>query len=475
MYHKLFFYYFFVLCLIPRAEAKPATTDTSRLTPAQLIDSHKDPLGNDLLVGSQSKFNTPAGVQRAASYSCAGFLPIANVKINHPSGSALFPDDSALSGLLDNFLTNLGKEPRFASYFSKMHLFILNQIYAYLMQIYTNFTLTYYDSMTSYLQSGPQRGFIQKTTIINHLINIIEAQINEAVMARFPGMPQQVASFAGNLLLQQDQSTDLNLMLEQGEATYMLDPETQKALSTNLADRRSSYLQLLGQELNFFKNYTQGLEQPATINGLLGETKFSLHAQRIQQIIAQAGPKIDGSLSTKAQIETLRSANALNPPLFFYTKEGLRGVKLIPSLAATLSKGTQPNPWPTQIVADAVAGKRLHSKFNFPSAQPLAFFLDQEGNYTSYQNTAAALYVNIPTTQYMFAQQLLKEPSWLGTQQGVLAMTRACLGDFSKLLIAPLAAEKILDPALTCILSNAAQTVKLPVMTTYDSCALSSA
>lgn len=470
MNYSILFYFFALLISSPLiSRTQTADPSTARLTAAQLIEAHKDAQGTDQIVGAQSKYNTPAGVQRAASYSCAGFLPIANVKVNHPSGGTLFPDSGALSSALDALLANLNQTPRFTSYFSKMHLFILHQLYAYLMMVYTNFTLTYYDSLTSYLQTGPQRAFIQKTTIIGYLINIIEAQVNQAVISRFPTMPQAVASFAGNLLMQQDQSTDLNLMLEQAEATLLVDPETQKALAPTLANQRASYLQPLGSYLRFFNLYTQDLERTDSI----GRTAFFTHAKRIQQLMEQAAPKIDSSLSSKATIETLRTANTINPPMFLYTDEALRAINLIPALAASINKDTQPNPWPSQIVADATTGKTLHSKFNFPSAQPLAYFLDKEGNYTANQAAAQELYVNIPTTQYMFAQQILKEPAWLNTQQGVLSMTRACLGDFSQLLIAPLSTENILDPALTCILQNAAQLAKLPVSVASNSCDIS--
>lgn len=57
--------------------------------------------------------------------------------------------------------------------------------------------------------------------------------------------------------------------------------------------------------------------------------------------------------------------------------------------------------------------------------------------------------------QYLYTQELLPQPDWLNTVEGVMKMLQACLGDFSALIDPILSKEDILDPCMECIVRNA--------------------
>lgn len=80
------------------------------------------------------------------------------------------------------------------------------------------------------------------------------------------------------------------------------------------------------------------------------------------------------------------------------------------------------------------------------------------------------LFVNIPTKDYIYEQELLPQPDWLNSQEGIIKMLQACLGDFSRLLDPAFENEEILDPCIQCIINKTAVKAGLSVSANDKSC-----
>lgn len=416
---------------------------SSKLTKEDVFNAFPGGVAN-----AQTKNNMPVACKQGASQSWVSFIKTASPTINHPKGQALFADDAQLGTLLTQFLTNLEADATsryFTVYLTKIHFIVLHEIYLYLTKIYTTFNMTHIDQLNDYLTLDAQQALNKKTLIINHLINIVESQLNGAMIARFPTLPPHLATYAGGVLMKHDYGAEISVMLKQAEQSLLSDPEVQQMVSPNIAQLRDSYLSLFGDYLRFFNRYTETLNHNDTSQGYKGVTIFAQHAQRIAQLMAQVTPTVNPAFNTQEKINWLRSINTLNPPLFFYNADTMRGLKIIPALAQSLPSNVVSVPWPQQIVAAANSGQYIKPKFGPETTTKLAYF---ESN---------RLYVNIPTMQYMYTQELLPQPAWLNSTKGVMLMLQACLGDFSRILDPLFAQEDILDPCIECIVRNAAQ------------------
>ena len=186
------------------------------LTPTQVFTSFLDGKAD-----VTTKDNMPEGCKKGANISWMSFIKDTSPNINHPAGSQIFSDDAQLGELLTIFLTNLNANETakgFTVYFTKIHLIIFDQFYKYLTKIYTVFNMTHLDTLKDYLTQDMQQGLTKKTLIINHLINIIEAQSNGAIRARFPTLPANLATYAGNVLMKHDYGADLSILIENAES-----------------------------------------------------------------------------------------------------------------------------------------------------------------------------------------------------------------------------------------------------------------
>lgn len=432
----------------------------SLLDPQQLFDTFHTVDGTGI-INASSKYSTPLGSRVAANRLKTSYTRT-QVKKNHPSGSALFRQDGNLAGLLNNFLSSVeelvGKDfqERFAqetdnyfiSYFSRIQLTILHELYQYLIAIYTSFNMTHVNTLEEYIVNEHTYALNRKTMIINHLVAIIEAQANQAISMRFPNIPQHIATRMGPMMMKQDYGADLNLMIEGEELSLFDELQTQQYYQK----RRQVYTVIFGKYLLLFKNYTQTLFIQDTEYG----TRFARLARDIKQVINAAQPTLGSYANIQSLMNALRTIKTINPPLFFYDDETLRGLNLIPAIAQELPKNAQPIPWPDQLMKDAASGDPVTTKFgNVVSAVPRAYFVDATGKITRNGAQAARLFVNIPTAQNMYSQEVKKQPAWLNNTEGVMLMLRACLGDYSALLDPRLQQEEILDPCIRCIVINA--------------------
>lgn len=372
--------------------------------------------------------------------------------INHPAGGSLFPKNATLSGQFDTFLKKIEKKPYFVVYFARFHMQVLHELYTYLTKIFATMNLSHISEIESYLANEQTQALNKKTLIINHLVNIIEEQSNQAILARFPLLPQQIATYAGTILMKHDYGSDLNLMLDKSEETLFTDTTSKKMI----LDMRTDYMDLFGKYLAFFNQYTADIDKENKKNGYVGISDFAQNAATIQKRIANATTKIDSKLDSKAKLTALQNITTINPPMFFYDAETLRGLKVIPQLAKSLPKNAQSIGWPEEQVKNANSGKTMKSAFSTSGkSYPLAF----------YNSDRTRLFVNLPVASDVgvYTQELLKQPAWLNSKDGIIKMLRICLGDFYTVLDPVFDGESILDPCLICIIKNAAKNAGLSV------------
>lgn len=457
------------------------------LNACQLFSSQKNPDGTNKLVTAATKYNTPLGVRLGANRLKTGFSRTLTHK-NHPSGQEL--SLGPLSQQLDSFLDSVevliqadktdytkrfqsGKDDYFIVYFQRIQLTVLHELYQYLLSIYTTLNLTTITNTWDLVHNQMTYALNKKTLIINHLITIIEAQANKAITMRFPSIPQHLATQIGPVMMQHDYGADLNQMIEKDEITFFeelgydtslglnalnLDKET-KATYDYYKQRKTCYLEILGKYLTFFKNYTETLKQEDPIYG----TQFVKYAQKIKAILDPETPGATRSdLPTKDKITYLRTIKTINPPLFFYNEDTIRALKIIPKIAKELPSNSQKIPWPQKLIQDAKTAAPITDKNGVPiSNQPAAYFLDVNEQPTRTLSNATKLFVNIPTAKNMYSQQVKSQPDWLNSTDGIILMLRACLGDYTAVFQPELKNEKILDPCISCIIMNAANTAGL--------------
>lgn len=406
------------------------------------------------VVNEHTKNSLPPACNKGTAQNLMSFIKTATPEVNHPSGDQLFPDDAKLGQLLTTFLTNLGRDEssrNFTIYFTKLHLLILHQLYSYLTKIYTLFNMSHIDAIQDYLSLDATQALTKKTLIINHLTNVIEMQSNGSILARFPSMPKHLATHGGNILMKQDYGAQLSIMMDKSEEFLITSTNEQEqalmqqSVKPTVNTLRDSYLNLFADYLRFFHAYTQLLDQENRSHGYVGYNEFVKHARRIGDLLSDTLiPVMDSSFkTTHEKVAWLRSLKKLNPPMFFYDDQTMRGLKIIPFIAKSLPKNVQSIPYPKKLVEDANNQTRYQPKFGPQTDMLLAYFKGDR------------LFVNIPTMQYPYTQEIIPQPSWLNSVDGVIKMLQACLGDFSALLDPVFADEDILDPCLQCIIQNA--------------------
>jgi hypothetical protein len=452
--------FIFFIFFPSQSQTVPCRPTTTAISSCQLFNTWVNSSGQRIPITANNKYNTPMGtmaVSKMFKFSHDRGQKTAKgvvIPINHPSGKELFPTNGAFAAQLDAFLSSIDKNNYFLAYFGRIHLVILHELYSYLMKIYTTFNMTVTKNLKEYIKDEPIQALNRKTHIINHFLSIIEGQSNQAIRARMPALPQHLATYAGNtLLLNHDYGADLNLLIEKQELNVIDDPVIQQGIR----DMRSKYLDIFGKYLIFFKNYTSSLEQDDLIYG----SQFIGHAKTIQKIMDSQTPTISrpttwDKAAVAQRTETLRQLKKINPPMFFYDDEIIRSIRVIHKTAKTFGPGIQKVGWPQKLVVDAKDPTPIRDKNRQTTRLvPPAYFVDAAGNITTSEKNAVRLYVNIPTLQDMYTQQVLVQPEWLNSTRGVTLMLHACLGDFTALFDPIFDQEIILDPCIRCIIMNA--------------------
>lgn len=343
---------------------------------------------------------------------------------NYPKGSELFDKNAGnLAQKFDTLVAQLQQNPKLISFFRKIHINVLNELYEYLMKIYTTFNLRHVGitqtaqgtlsiDVPTCLTDDFMYATNKKTLVVNHLVNLIEAQFNSAIQS-YINIPHLTATTVGKSMIQSDFSIDL---------THFILKQESEILQT----LQQTYLQFLTSYIDFFQGYTSYLAQHDATTGL---NQFVALAKKIHAYIHQDGA--DQALAN------------MNPAMFFFDFDTMRAVSMIPQLAKDIPQGTHNVTWPDQIVQAATLRQQIDN-------HPIAYFKDNMGNITTDVGKAAHLYVVTASGADLYQQEALMQPNWLNTSSGVMNILRACMGDFSALL-----SMNILDPCMEALISNA--------------------
>ncbi len=148
-------------------------------------------------------------------------------KINHMEKKApgstrkdLF-GQSSVNTQYQALISSFEKNQSFLPLFTKLHINALHQIYQYLMSIHAGLNITSFNDSETFITLEPLYGLNKKILIINYLVNVIEAQLNQALRSLFPGMPQNLASQMGMLPVTADTFNSLAVFLTDPEQTVM--------------------------------------------------------------------------------------------------------------------------------------------------------------------------------------------------------------------------------------------------------------
>jgi hypothetical protein len=137
----------------------------------------------------------------------------------------------------------------------------------------------------------------------------------------------------------------------------------------------------------------------------------------------------------------------MNPPLFSFNYDDMRALKIIPHLAKTLPKNSLKIMWPEHIVQAANEGIILSAPGQAP--HPIAYFRTDLGTVVTNTTSDATikLFICMRAGQNLFEEQLIAQPDWLSSWEGVANIMRACFGDFSALV-----GLEILDPCMESLI-----------------------
>lgn len=364
---------------------------------------------------------------------------------NYPTGNTLFKNYPEVAQKFDSLINALIKEPKFLTFFRKVHLNILNELYKYLMNIYTNFNLQHVGikevqnaegqtalqiNISAFLQDEAIYESNKKTLIINHLVNIIESQLNGAVRSVMPTIPHTYATYAGKTLIQNDYSIDLT--------DFIL-----KQVDADLVNYKQAYLQALATYLDFFNTYTSYLNQPHPTKAE-HFTAFLDIAESINQYLH--GSKTITNQSSQEE-KTKELLDKMDPPMFTFSYDDIRALKLIPHVAKSLPQNTKAILWPKHIMDAA-------NNIVMIDGHPMAYFKDAAGNIV-HEAEATRLFIIMQSGKNLFEEELLAQPEWLNSWEGVMRVLRGCFGDFSAL-----PGLGILDPCMETLIANTIGTLQ---------------
>jgi hypothetical protein len=383
-----FIHFFLIICCLLQTTFVSASATSAQLP--IVTRSSRNNLSTELL---QEAKNAKMSILRP--------LPadIATLYQNYPDGSVFFPNNSDLATKFNIMIDAIKKNPNVIEFFRKIQINVLNQIYEHLMKIYINFNLTNPGcnqqtteptaDVTAYLNDEATYATNKKKLIINHFVNLIQAQFGASIISYVAKTPPDMAVSFGKIFISNDQGIDLKSFAQ---------PQTDPKI---IADQ-ATYIDFLKKYIDFFKAYTAYF----TKNDALGVNQYFVIAKNIAQLPA---------------------TKTLKPSMFFYDVETLRSIQFIPFVASTIPEKSQLIPWAPAIVNAAV--KNLSQ-----DGHPIAYFKDLAGNKTQDQQQARSLFLLVQTGPSLFEEELLAQPSWLNTNYGSIRVLRGCLGDVSALI-----------------------------------------
>jgi hypothetical protein len=284
-----------------------------------------------------------------------------------------------------------------------------------LVKIYLNFNLTNPGcnqttaeptaDVPAYLNDEAIYATTKKKLIMNHFMNLIQAQFGASIISYVPTTPPDMAVTFGTVFLMNDQGVDLKAFAQ---------PQTDPKI---IADQ-SAKLQFLQKYIDFYQTYTSYLGQ--------------VDATGVNQYYTIA-----------SSILKLPAILTMKPFMFFYDLESIRSIMFIPFVASTLPQNTQLVPWAPAVVNAAT--KNLSQ-----NGHAVAYFKDASGNKTANQQQAQSLFLLTETGTSLFEEELLAQPAWMNSKDGCVRILQGCLGD-----CAALVGTGIIDATLEKIIQKA--------------------
>jgi hypothetical protein len=460
---KKLFFSLNLMSLVVQGAQQPSTLN---LTLEQYVQRYQMPTGSQRIKPSNDpamKSRMPLGWRLAAQRNNVSFSLLSHEKVNHPSGAAVFPENGGLAGSFNSLLTSLEKTPRASGYLRKVQFMALHDLFSHLVSVRSLFNLTHADSAHDYIASETTYALNKKAFIVGLLLNILQSQLHQIILNYFPTLPSHLAGSAGNLIMTHDYGADINFLIETQESLFFdpTTPTSQTAAAKNsILATQAQYLQVLNRYLLFFTSYTSTLNQQDTAPDTTPSNLFYRYASHIAQLFEQNATALQGQQiaalpannanAAKNKVKALRAHTCLHPGLFFYTPESLRAIKIVPLIAQEIPQGTKTLDWPAQLVKAARSGQRAQMKDGTPLNYALAYFKNAQGTRITSDAGARGLFINIPTKNDLYEQEILRQPAWLNSKEGIITIMKACLGDIGSVI-----GMNILDPCIETILVRA--------------------
>lgn len=167
--------------------------------------------GAPMKITPQTKYRVPPTATAVSNLGLVSFTQLQK-QIQKPQ-QPLFPGNQNLASAYQNFMDSMQATPSFLPLFRKLHIIALHEIYIYLTGIYTALNMTHIDDLKTYTLTVKKYALNKKTLIINHLINVIMAQLSQALRALMPGLPESYAIHSGMICMQNDQLSDPNFFI----------------------------------------------------------------------------------------------------------------------------------------------------------------------------------------------------------------------------------------------------------------------
>lgn len=212
------------------------TTDAS----ISASDFQKNPMtAGAQQVTATNKHKLPRAAHAMSKVSTMSFTRHKN-KCTLPE--ALF-NNSQLEYKYKLFINQLKKCSYFLPIFTKFHILALSQLYQYLIGIYVSLTMTHIDSLDSYIVLEQSYGLNNKALIVQYLVDLVEQQLNNALLELFPNLPKSFLVHSGLTTLQADHISRLDLLFVNMEQVVLatfgirsIAPEQWKTILTILTN-----------------------------------------------------------------------------------------------------------------------------------------------------------------------------------------------------------------------------------------------
>lgn len=436
----------------------PAGNITYSMRPITAKTNHLIPAAPQVLTKGMS-------IAYANSTQC--FQPLGNALFGSEPLAQEFNSMVAAIRSTGSYTSKTGQShSKFVSIFRKLQYQILNDLYIYLTALYMNFILTIpktetktpssVDIYKAYADLDQKSDLTNKSLIVSHLINLIQGQMFSVCQSINPLIPTTLTIRTGSILHQNDHSIDPMFLIVDLTRPFYEGDDPNSSLHSLLVNIQKSYIRTLHNVLQFFQDYGNYIT--------VAPNKFLTFAVKIKEAISNdffnknvAAIRKQYLKNPNAKYTELRKIrathNPINPPLLYFDEEMIRSLQILPTLASNLrptnrsQKGTlQPTEslpigWPSQIYTLALSNTSAID--NNGAALPF--------KAATLENNSAQLFIQLLSPRGSpYMQELIKQPTWLDTKDGVIKMMRACLGDFNQLI-----GLNILDPELEFIVAKA--------------------